>query len=82
MVEEYQQAVSVGNLGGIRDVQGLYPQLGLINSPQVLILQFRKFLLESNADTIYIMFNSFCFEIWCVMLSVERKLKLYCEVVF
>ncbi|KAL0362831.1 UNVERIFIED_CONTAM: AUGMIN subunit [Sesamum calycinum] len=35
MVEEYQQAVSVANLGGIRDVQGLYPQLGLRNSPQV-----------------------------------------------
>ncbi|XP_039061106.1 AUGMIN subunit 4-like isoform X3 [Hibiscus syriacus] len=35
MVEEYQQAVSVGNLGGIRDLQGLYPQLGLKNSPQV-----------------------------------------------
>ncbi|KAL4335688.1 hypothetical protein GQ457_07G013440 [Hibiscus cannabinus] len=34
MVEEYQQAVSVVNLGGIRDLQGLYPQ-GLKNSPQV-----------------------------------------------
>lgn len=36
MVEEYQQAISVGNLGGIRDASGLYPQLGLKNSPQVL----------------------------------------------
>lgn len=36
MVEEYQQAVSVANLGGTRDVQGLYLQLGLKNSPQVL----------------------------------------------
>ncbi|GMH05744.1 hypothetical protein Nepgr_007584 [Nepenthes gracilis] len=35
MVEEYQQAISVANLGGIRDFQGLYPQLGLKNSPQV-----------------------------------------------
>ncbi|KAJ4976313.1 hypothetical protein NE237_001419 [Protea cynaroides] len=35
MVEEYQQAVSVANLGGIRDIQGLYPQLGLKSSPQV-----------------------------------------------
>ncbi|XP_030518821.1 AUGMIN subunit 4 [Rhodamnia argentea] len=35
MVEEYQQAVSMANLGGIRDLQGLYPQLGLKNSPQV-----------------------------------------------
>ncbi|KAE8732440.1 putative aconitase [Hibiscus syriacus] len=35
MVEEYQQAVSVGNLGGVRDLQGLYPQIGLKNSPQV-----------------------------------------------
>lgn len=35
MVEEYQQAVSVANLGGIRDIQGLYPQLGLKSLPQV-----------------------------------------------
>ncbi|XP_052208618.1 AUGMIN subunit 4 [Diospyros lotus] len=35
MVEEHQQAFSVANLGGIRDVQGLYPQLGLKNPPQV-----------------------------------------------
>ncbi|KAL5577757.1 hypothetical protein UlMin_019456 [Ulmus minor] len=35
MVEEYQQALSVANLGGSRDVQGLYLQLGLKNSPQV-----------------------------------------------
>ncbi|KAF8369730.1 hypothetical protein HHK36_032246 [Tetracentron sinense] len=35
MVEEYQQAVSVTNFGGIRDDQGLYPRLGLKSSPQV-----------------------------------------------
>ncbi|XP_042520957.1 AUGMIN subunit 4 [Macadamia integrifolia] len=35
MVEEYQQGISVANLGGIRDIQGLYPQLGLKSSPQV-----------------------------------------------
>lgn len=35
MVEEYQQAVSMANLGGVRDVHALYPQLGLKNSPQV-----------------------------------------------
>lgn len=35
MVEEYQQAVSVANLGGIRDVQGLYLQSDLKNPPQV-----------------------------------------------
>ncbi|GAB2230542.1 hypothetical protein Drorol1_Dr00014812 [Drosera rotundifolia] len=35
MVEEYQQANAVGNLGGIRDVHGMYPQLGLKSSPQV-----------------------------------------------
>ncbi|KAI3986676.1 hypothetical protein MKX01_014214 [Papaver californicum] len=34
MIEEYQQAISVGNIGGIRDVLGLYPQLGLKCSPQ------------------------------------------------
>ncbi|WVY95380.1 hypothetical protein V8G54_034468 [Vigna mungo] len=35
MVEEYQQAISVSNLGGIRDTGNLYPQLGLRNTPQV-----------------------------------------------
>ncbi|XP_071730219.1 AUGMIN subunit 4 isoform X2 [Rutidosis leptorrhynchoides] len=35
MVEDYQQAVSVANLGGIRDMQGLNTNLGLKNSPQV-----------------------------------------------
>ncbi|XP_047324060.1 AUGMIN subunit 4 isoform X2 [Impatiens glandulifera] len=34
MVEEYQQAVSAANMGGIRDGHGLYPQLGLKNSMQ------------------------------------------------
>ncbi|KAH9305598.1 hypothetical protein KI387_010002, partial [Taxus chinensis] len=36
MVEEYQQAVSVAtSLGGIRDLQTLFSQLGLRSSPQV-----------------------------------------------
>nr|XP_025627292.1 AUGMIN subunit 4 isoform X1 [Arachis hypogaea] len=35
MVEEYQQAISMSSLGGLRDTGGLYPQLGLRNSPQV-----------------------------------------------
>ncbi|GJZ30441.1 augmin subunit 4, partial [Tanacetum coccineum] len=35
MVEDYQQAVSVANLGGIRDTQGFHSNLGLKNSPQV-----------------------------------------------
>lgn len=35
MVEEYQLATSVSNLGAIRDTGNLYPQLGLRNSPQV-----------------------------------------------
>ncbi|KAG2328446.1 hypothetical protein Bca52824_011174 [Brassica carinata] len=35
MVEEYQQALSVANHGGNRDVQGLFPQLGFNYSPQV-----------------------------------------------
>lgn len=48
MVEEYQQAVSMANLGGIRDVQGLYPQLGLINSPQVYeTLEHRMVIAEA-----------------------------------
>lgn len=48
MVEEYQQAVSVANLGGIRDVQGLYPQLGLRNSPQVYeALEHRMVVAEA-----------------------------------
>ncbi|KAI3456926.1 hypothetical protein Pfo_013589 [Paulownia fortunei] len=48
MVEEYQQAVSVANLGGIRDVQGLYPQLGLRNLPQVYeALEHRMVVAEA-----------------------------------
>ncbi|CAA3020018.1 AUGMIN subunit 4 [Olea europaea subsp. europaea] len=48
MVEEYQQAISVANLGGIRDVQGLYPQLGLKNSPQVYeTLEHRMVVAEA-----------------------------------
>lgn len=35
MVEDYQQAVSVANLGGIRDTHGPHSNLGLKNSPQV-----------------------------------------------
>nr|GEU75531.1 augmin subunit 4 [Tanacetum cinerariifolium] len=35
MVEDYQQAVSVANLGGIRDTQGFHSNIGLKNSPQV-----------------------------------------------
>lgn len=48
MVEEYQQAVSVVNLGGIRDIQGLYPQLGLKSSPQVYeTLEHRMVVAEA-----------------------------------
>lgn len=42
MVEEYQQAISVSNLGGIRDTGNLYPQLGLRTSPQVLNYYYWK----------------------------------------
>lgn len=38
MVEDYQQALSVASLGSTRDVQSLYPQLGLKSSPQVSAL--------------------------------------------
>lgn len=46
MVEGYQQGVSVASLGGIRDVQGLYSQLGLKNSPQVLITTIGFFFIS------------------------------------
>jgi HAUS augmin-like complex subunit 4 len=49
MVEDYQQAVSVANLGGIRDVHGLYPQLCLKNSPQVYeTLEHRLVVAEAT----------------------------------
>lgn len=48
MVEDYQQALSVANLGGIRDVQGLYSQLGLKNPPQVYeALEHRMVVAEA-----------------------------------
>ncbi|EPS64103.1 hypothetical protein M569_10678, partial [Genlisea aurea] len=48
MVEEHQQEVSVANLGTIRDVDGLYPQLGLKNSSQVYeTLEHRMVVAEA-----------------------------------
>ncbi|KAJ8560988.1 hypothetical protein K7X08_027178 [Anisodus acutangulus] len=48
MVEDYQQALSVANHGGIRDVQGLYSQLGLKNPPQVYeALEHRMVVAEA-----------------------------------
>ncbi|CAA0828611.1 Unknown protein [Striga hermonthica] len=48
MVEEYQQAISVANMGGIPDVQGLYPKLGLKNPPQVYeALEHRMMVAEA-----------------------------------
>ncbi|TMW98139.1 AUGMIN subunit 4 [Solanum lycopersicum] len=48
MVEDYQQAISVANLGGMRDVQGLYSQLGLKNPPQVYeALEHRMVVAEA-----------------------------------
>lgn len=48
MTEEYQHAVSVANLGGIRDLQGSYMQLGLKNSPQVYeTLEHRMVVAEA-----------------------------------
>ncbi|WOL13442.1 hypothetical protein Cni_G22211 [Canna indica] len=35
MVEEYQHAISGSNLGGVKEIPGLYPQLGLKCSSQV-----------------------------------------------
>ncbi|KAF8369608.1 hypothetical protein HHK36_032350 [Tetracentron sinense] len=49
MVEDYQQAVSVANFGGIRGVQGLYPRLGLKSSPQVYeSLEHRLVVAEAS----------------------------------
>lgn len=35
VVEEYQQAVSAANIGGVKDIPVLQPQLGLNCSPLV-----------------------------------------------
>ena len=35
LVEEYQHALSVANVGGIRDLSVVFEQLGLRLSPQV-----------------------------------------------
>ncbi|CAN6451301.1 unnamed protein product [Victoria cruziana] len=49
MVEEYQQAMAVASLGGIRDVQGLYFQLGLKAPPQVYeTLEHRLLVAEAS----------------------------------
>lgn len=41
LVEEYQHALSVANVGGIRDLNSVFDQLGLRSSPQVLPLLLR-----------------------------------------
>lgn len=63
MVEEYQQAVSMANLGGSRDVQGVYQQLGLKNSPQVLFCQFLFLCKLLSLKCISIM--------WCQMSNQD-----------
>lgn len=35
LVEDYQQALSVANVGGIRDLNAVFTQMGLRSSPQV-----------------------------------------------
>ncbi|KAL3636968.1 AUGMIN subunit 4 [Castilleja foliolosa] len=48
MVEEYQQLAAVGNLGGIRDVQGIYLQLGSKNLTQIYeALEHRMVVAEA-----------------------------------
>ncbi|KAL6529460.1 AUGMIN subunit 4 [Orobanche gracilis] len=48
MIEEYQQAISVANFGGIPDVQGLYSKLGLKNSAEVYeALEHRMVVAEA-----------------------------------
>ncbi|KAL6570824.1 AUGMIN subunit 4 [Orobanche gracilis] len=48
MIEEYQQAISVANFGGIPDVQGLYPKLGLKISAEVYeALEHRMVVAEA-----------------------------------
>lgn len=36
LVEEYQHALSIANVGGIRDLNTVFDQLGLRSSPQVV----------------------------------------------
>eukprot|EP00252_Welwitschia_mirabilis_P018496 TRINITY_DN41112_c0_g1_i1.p1 TRINITY_DN41112_c0_g1~~TRINITY_DN41112_c0_g1_i1.p1 ORF type:complete len:445 (-),score=92.06 TRINITY_DN41112_c0_g1_i1:157-1443(-) len=49
LVEEHQQAVSVASLGGIRDLQPLFIQLGLRSSPQVYeALEKRLVIAEAS----------------------------------
>ncbi|WCJ32930.1 AUGMIN subunit 4 [Euphorbia peplus] len=48
MVEEFQQAVSVANTGGMRDIQGFHPQFSLKNSSQVYeTLEHRMVVAEA-----------------------------------
>ncbi|PPS11652.1 hypothetical protein GOBAR_AA08987 [Gossypium barbadense] len=63
MVEEYQQAVSVANLGGIRDIQGFYPQLGLKNAPQARVMRCWALLQHHN-------FMWLRFDLWSRGLAV------------
>ncbi|KAL8209770.1 hypothetical protein R6Q57_006502 [Mikania cordata] len=50
MVEDYQQAVSVANLGGKRDKAGLHSSLSLKNSPQVYEALEHRFIVAEAAQ--------------------------------
>ncbi|KVH96990.1 hypothetical protein Ccrd_000912 [Cynara cardunculus var. scolymus] len=50
MVEDYQQAVLVANLGGIRDTHGLHSSLGLKNSPQVYEALEHRLIIAEDAQ--------------------------------
>ncbi|KAK8358429.1 hypothetical protein V6Z12_A04G018800 [Gossypium hirsutum] len=70
MVEEYQQAVSVANLGGIRDIQGFYPQLELKNAPQARVV--RRWALLQHHSFMWLWFDlrsrGSC---GCVLVEIE-----------
>ncbi|XP_074280662.1 AUGMIN subunit 4 isoform X2 [Silene latifolia] len=74
MIEEYQQALSVANLGGIRDVKALHSQLGLISSPQVYETLEHRLVVAEAAQKLRLPLISKDGEIheeeiekWCVM---------------
>lgn len=71
MVEEYQQAVSAANHGGVRDHLALYPHFGLTCSPQVLIFSpFDSIHLKTRGITfdmlLFYYFFCKCQTVFCI----------------
>jgi hypothetical protein len=53
LVEEYQQALSVASMGGVRDLMSVFAQLDLRSSPQVPLSNSFIFLITKMMGSFF-----------------------------